>query len=470
MIQRGFLREHSSIAIILYAATDLVAIVAASLIAHFIRFNTISLAPSYRTVLILGILLTLLLFPRFGLYDSWRGRSLAEQARNLTLAWGSVLFGLIFIGFALKATGSFSRLWIGYWGIIAWALLVFGRSFATVTLRELRRKGHNYRQIAIVGSGALAQGVIKHVKDADWSGLRISWVVDDCANVTDQVESNDIWYWRRVDQLEQELIRRRVDEVWICLPLKEQEQIERILYALRHSTVTQRLLPDLTGIRLVQHPITEILGMPMLNVNLTPMQGMNRLLKACEDKILALFFLLITSPLLALIAIAVKLSSPGPIIYKQRRHGAGGRSINVYKFRTMTVHHEPNGDVTQAKKCDERITRTGAFLRRTSLDELPQLINVLQGKMSIVGPRPHALAHNEFYKDQIETYMQRHKVKPGITGWAQINGWRGETDTLAKMRKRIEYDMYYIENWSILFDIKIIILTIFKGFINKNAY
>ncbi|HIE54086.1 MAG TPA: exopolysaccharide biosynthesis polyprenyl glycosylphosphotransferase, partial [Chromatiaceae bacterium] len=170
------------------------------------------------------------------------------------------------------------------------------------------------------------------------------------------------------------------------------------------------------------------------------------------------------------IAMGVKLSSPGPVLFKQKRHGWDGKPIRIYKFRTMKVHEEKEGQVTQAKRGDPRITPFGAFLRRTSLDELPQFFNVLQGRMSIVGPRPHAIEHNELYKDQVDAYMQRHRVKPGITGWAQVNGWRGETNTLEKMEKRVEYDLYYIENWSLWFDLKIIFLTLFRGFVHKNAY
>jgi putative colanic acid biosynthesis UDP-glucose lipid carrier transferase len=171
-----------------------------------------------------------------------------------------------------------------------------------------------------------------------------------------------------------------------------------------------------------------------------------------------------------MIAIGVKLTAPGPVLFKQLRHGWDGKPVKVYKFRTMVVHSEEGGQVTQACKGDSRITPFGAFLRRTSLDELPQFFNVLQGRMSIVGPRPHAIAHNEEYKDQIDEYMLRHKVKPGITGWAQVNGWRGETDTLEKMQKRVEYDLYYIDHWSLWFDLKIIFITLFKGFVGKNAY
>jgi putative colanic acid biosynthesis UDP-glucose lipid carrier transferase len=200
------------------------------------------------------------------------------------------------------------------------------------------------------------------------------------------------------------------------------------------------------------------------------MDGPARFIKRTEDILIGGLISLLILPVCLGIAIAIKATSPGPVVFKQYRTGINGKKFKVYKFRSMVVHQEHNGDVTQAKKNDARITPIGAFLRRTSLDELPQFFNVLQGRMSLVGPRPHALAHNEYYKDLVESYMQRHKVKPGITGWAQVNGYRGETDTLDKMQKRVEYDLWYIDNWSLWLDLKIIFLTVFKGFINKNAY
>jgi len=200
------------------------------------------------------------------------------------------------------------------------------------------------------------------------------------------------------------------------------------------------------------------------------MHGINRLIKEFEDKLLAATILLIVSPVMLLIAAAIKVTSSGPVIFKQLRLGWDGRPIKVYKFRTMREHAEADGCITQATRADERVTALGRWLRRTSLDELPQFYNVLQGRMSIIGPRPHAIEHNHYYMGQIDSYMQRHKVKPGISGWAQVNGLRGETDTLDKMKKRLEYDLYYIENWSFWFDIKIILLTMSRGFVNQNAY
>jgi putative colanic acid biosynthesis UDP-glucose lipid carrier transferase len=252
--------------------------------------------------------------------------------------------------------------------------------------------------------------------------------------------------------------------------LKAEGKIKEIMHELRHSACTVRFVPNLHAFNLINHSITEIAGLSVLNLSVGPMEGANRVIKAVEDRILSLLILVLISPLLLLIWVTVRVTSPGPALFKQRRYGWDGKEITVYKFRTMVMHEETGELVTQATRHDPRVTRVGRFLRRTSLDELPQFYNVLQGRMSIVGPRPHAISHNELYKELIQDYMQRHKVKPGITGWAQVNGWRGETDTLEKMKKRVEYDMYYIQNWSLWFDLKIIILTIVRGFSDKNAY
>jgi putative colanic acid biosynthesis UDP-glucose lipid carrier transferase len=264
--------------------------------------------------------------------------------------------------------------------------------------------------------------------------------------------------------------KQSIDEIWLAFPLSSEKRVKELLHILRHQMITIRFVMDMFGLEMRTHSMTQLLGFPSLNLNMTPMVGGSRLIKAIEDRVLSALILILISPLLLGIAIGVKCTSRGPIFFKQLRHGWDGRIITIYKFRTMFEHQEEAGRVSQAKLDDPRVTPFGRLLRKMSLDELPQFINVLQGRMSIVGPRPHAVSHNEFYKDSIKAYMQRHKVKPGITGWAQVNGWRGETDTLEKMEKRVEYDLYYIENWSLGLDIKIIFLTILKGLINKNAY
>jgi Undecaprenyl-phosphate glucose phosphotransferase len=252
--------------------------------------------------------------------------------------------------------------------------------------------------------------------------------------------------------------------------LSDEKGLRTALDQLRHSVANIRLVPDLFSIRLINHGISQAFGMTMLDLSTSPVTGWVWLAKGLEDRLLSFAILVLISPLMLIIALAVKLTSPGAVLFKQKRHGWNGSVINVYKFRTMYVQDEDETQVTQATRDDPRITPLGRILRRTSLDELPQFINVLQGRMSIVGPRPHAVAHNEHYKELVPRYMLRHKVKPGITGWAQVHGFRGETDTLEKMEKRVEYDLHYIEHMSLWLDLQIIIMTLYKGFWSRNAY
>jgi putative colanic acid biosynthesis UDP-glucose lipid carrier transferase len=253
------------------------------------------------------------------------------------------------------------------------------------------------------------------------------------------------------------------------MSMSEEAKMRGLIKSLTDTTCSVILIPDIFTFNILQSRTEEVNGVPVVPLFDTPLNGINMVFKRMEDIILSLFILLLISPLLIIISLAVKITSPGPVIFRQTRYGMDGKPIKVWKFRSMVVM-ENDTEVKQATKDDVRVTAVGKFLRRTSLDELPQFFNVLFGEMSIVGPRPHAVSHNEQYRSLIEGYMLRHKVKPGITGWAQINGWRGETDTLDKMEKRIEFDLEYIRSWSVWLDLKIIIMTIFKGFVNKSAY
>lgn len=253
------------------------------------------------------------------------------------------------------------------------------------------------------------------------------------------------------------------------MSMSDESKMKQLIKALTDTTCSVILIPDIFTFNILQSRTEEVNGVPVVPLFDTPINGINMVLKRLEDIIFSFIIILLISPLLVFIALAVKISSPGPVIFKQIRYGMDGKPIKVWKFRSMTVM-ENDTSIKQATKNDVRVTKVGKILRQTSLDELPQFFNVLTGGMSIVGPRPHAVAHNEQYRNLIEGYMLRHKVKPGITGWAQINGWRGETDTVDKMQKRVEYDLEYIREWSIWLDLKIIFLTIFKGFINKSAY
>ncbi|MCP5676408.1 undecaprenyl-phosphate glucose phosphotransferase [Klebsiella pneumoniae] len=260
-----------------------------------------------------------------------------------------------------------------------------------------------------------------------------------------------------------------VDEVYIALPMVAQQRIRQFLNEFSDTTVDVFLVPDLFSYSAHISQLRMFGNIQTISIFTSPFDGEGAVLKRIEDIILGLFFTLLSLPAMLIVAIGIKLTSPGPVLFKQNRYGLNGKQIQVWKFRTMRVM-ENSAVVTQATRNDPRITKFGAFLRKTSLDELPQFINVLQGRMSIVGPRPHAVAHNEQYRVLVENYMIRHKVKPGITGLAQINGFRGETDTLDKMEKRIQFDLQYIQSWSLLLDLKIIFLTFFRGFVGKNAF
>jgi Undecaprenyl-phosphate glucose phosphotransferase len=465
----GVLKEYAGALNALFHVVDWLMIGLAGWLAHWLYLGRPSLPDHYEAALLVGVLLAALVFPRFNVYRAWRGAPLFEELRLVTMAWASVVAILIVIAFATKMGETFSRGWALIWVSTAWIGFLGFRALLRRVLNWMRSRGFNQRRIVIVGARGLGREVAAHIMAAPWTGLEIvGFFCDSSETHGGDVEGRPVI--GRLEDLAGYLELHPVDQVWLAMPLKEEERVRKVLHALRHATVDIRFVPDLFGFRLINHSVTEVAGLPVMNLSVTPMEGLNRVIKELEDRILALVILILISPLLLAIAVGVKLSSPGPVLFKQRRHGWDGEEIHVYKFRTMREHREENGHVTQASRDDPRVTPFGAFLRRTSLDELPQFFNVLQGRMSIVGPRPHALAHNHYYKDQVDHYMQRHKVKPGITGWAQVNGYRGETDTLDKMKKRVEFDLYYIDHWSLWFDIRIIFLTLFRGFAGKNAY
>ncbi len=469
MRTRGLLREYGRTLTAVARLLDATAVVLAGIAAHSIRFGHFDLSPHYRIALVLGALLTLIVFPHFRVYHSWRAESLSARLRRLALAWGAVVTALLVLAVATKTAALYSRHWMWLWGAIGAAWLLGFRALLALALRLARAHGYNTRSVLVIGSGPQGREVARRLRETPWTGLEVrGFVADNGIPPSGCMEGLPVL--GNVAELERIVAVQRPDEVWIALPLRAEEKLQEILHALRYCTANIRYFPDLFGVRLLNHGLTEIAGLAAIDLTVTPLSGINRFLKACEDRILAAVILILLSPLMLAIAIGVKLSSPGPVLFRQHRHGWDGRPFTVYKFRTMVVHQEKPGRITQARRDDPRVTPFGAFLRRTSLDELPQLFNVLRGEMSLVGPRPHPVELNERYKGLIEAYMLRHKVKPGMTGWAQVNGWRGETDTLEKMERRVEYDLYYIENWSLWFDLKILFLTFSRGFVHRNAY
>ena len=335
--------------------------------------------------------------------------------------------------------------------------------------RHRRSLGLNLRNVAIVGATESAVNLYDEITKNDELGFKFLGFFDD--RQPERLFENSIKHdvAGRIQNAVDAARNGEISVLYIALPMKADKRIADILRQLGDTTVDVHIIPDFLISNLIHARIEHVGDVDTLSVFESPYIGAREFIKRTEDIIVASIILMLISPILIAIALAVKFTSKGPAIFKQDRYGLDGRKIKVWKFRSMSVT-ENNSVVTQATKNDTRITPLGGFLRRTSLDELPQFINVLKGDMSIVGPRPHAIAHNEEYRKKVEFYMLRHKAKPGITGWAQINGWRGETDTLDKMEKRVEFDLHYIKHWSLWFDIKIIFMTIFKGFKNANAY
>ncbi|WP_299314092.1 exopolysaccharide biosynthesis polyprenyl glycosylphosphotransferase, partial [uncultured Halomonas sp.] len=318
------------------------------------------------------------------------------------------------------------------------------------------------KRVLLVGVPDNISRIDQRLRDLPYLGYRVGQVLAD-----DGVANGGDAMLDSVEALARESVfQRDFDEVWLTYPLAQGERVRRLASALTVVPVDERYFPDLSDVRLLNHRVTQVADLYSLDLNRSPLSGPRRLIKALEDRLLGLALFIAFLPVMLLVALAVYWTMGGPVLFKQYRHGLDGKRFRIYKFRTMAPHD--GSGTLQAQHGDPRVTPLGAFLRRTSLDELPQLYNVLQGRMSLVGPRPHAMDHNEYYKDEIEAYMQRHRVKPGMTGWAQVNGLRGITEDVDLMRKRVEYDLYYIDNWSLGLDLKILVMTVTRGFINQQ--
>lgn len=344
-----------------------------------------------------------------------------------------------------------------YWAIITAVIISFMRAFVRYFLRFIRAKGRNLRHVVIIGDNAAARRAYSVIKSAPWNGYSLIGYFSSEDTLGDSYlgSLDDVHSWF-------ELNGKRVDQIWLT-ELPSNTKTSEALTALQVYTAGDvRYIPDIAGFNLINLSISSIEGMPVINVTTTPIKHMNRLAKMIEDKVISFLIIIIIMPILLLLAIGVKLSSPGPVFYRQERVGLNGKPFNMLKFRSMEIDSEIDG-VNWGGATAMSVTSFGKFIRATSLDELPQFINVLKGDMSIVGPRPERTVFVDQFKHEIPGYMQKHMVKAGITGLAQIRGWRGDTD----LSKRIEADIEYIRNWSVYLDLKIIIITIFKGFVHK---
>ncbi|MGD8790898.1 MAG: undecaprenyl-phosphate glucose phosphotransferase [Burkholderiales bacterium] len=465
----GLSREFGSLLGVLHRAVDAALIFLA--LYFFMRLYGAVWSYPYILAVSWAVVLFLLVTEFRQLYSSWRTSTLREELKHVFVICVVVQLGLIALAFMTKTSEQYSRILVGSWFLMMPLLLGVERAIMRGFLWVARSRGYNSRTAAIAGLTPAGVELKRNIELEPRMGLRLSGFYDsrgarrmreDTQLAKEQLRGS----W---DNLIRDVQAGRIDYVYIALPLSAKARIVEIVNALADTTASVFVVPDLFVSDLAHGRWGELGTVPVVSVYDSPFLGVDGWLKRAEDLVLGSVFLAIAALPMLLIAMAIKITSRGPVIFRQRRYGLNGNVVEVLKFRTMKVCED--GDrVPQAKVRDARVTRLGVFLRKTSLDELPQFFNVLGGEMSIVGPRPHAVAHNEQYRRLIHGYMLRHKVKPGITGWAQINGWRGETDTLDKMQMRVEHDLEYVRNWSLLLDLKIIALTIYRGFVGKNVY
>ena len=386
----------------------------------------------------------------------------------VAISWAWTASLLVLTGYATGYERDFSRRVILTWLVIAPFVVILGHFLLRLAAPALVRLQGRPRRAIIVGMNEQGVALAHRVGETPYTRIELYGFFDD--RDLDRLDaSSDYRMIGRLNELPKFVREKDIQLIYLSLPMASQPRILQVLDELKDTTASIFFVPDMFVTDLIQGRTGSVCGMPVISVCETPFTGGHGLIKRVSDIVLSILILLLISPILMAVFIAVKMGSPGPAIFRQRRYGLDGKEIVVYKFRSMTVT-EDGSKVTQATKNDSRVTPLGAILRRTSIDELPQFINVLQGRMSIVGPRPHAVSHNEMYRKLIKGYMVRHKVKPGITGWAQVNGCRGETDTLDKMQNRIDYDLDYLRNWSLRLDLYIILRTIKLVSKDQQAY
>ena len=423
----------------------------------------------YMKALILIVPLYLFLYYAFNLYTPKRVQGRRLELSNIIMA-NTVGILIVFAGFFLVLSYSedaknFSRSMFVYFYVINIVFEEIERLFIRAFLRSIRRRGYNQKHILLVGYSKAAEQYIDRIKQNPQWGYDVQGILDD--NIARGTIYKGVKVIGSIGNLEYILPQNKLDEIAITLGLEEYYKLSKIVAECEKSGVHTKFIPDYGNI-IPTRPYTEdLLGLPVINIRYVPLSNtFNALIKRLTDMIGAVVCIIVFSPLSLASAILVKTTSQGPLIFKQERVGLHNKPFKMYKFRTMYVQTEEEEKKGWTQKNDPRVTRVGAILRKTSLDEFPQLFNVLKGDMSLVGPRPERPQYVEKFREEIPRYMIKHQVRPGMTGWAQINGYRGDTS----IQKRIECDLYYIENWTLGLDFKILFLTVFKGFINKNAY
>lgn len=445
------------------------------LVAYFIAFITQRSLfwPLPETWFLLSVAIAIvypLSLQAVGVYRPLKAANPGREVLVRLAVWSVLFIALIVFMFASKTGAHFSRMWVASWfALVAVLNVIEVEAFQRIAASRFRR-GIGLRGVLIVGSGGLAERTAQAMRDHPQAGLK---AVGYLSEGGDDRMPEWIPCLGSLDDLDAVLARRlAIQEAWVTLPISAQERIRALLNRMRENLIDVRLVPDIFTFDLLNRNVQEILGMPVIGLATTPHVGLDHVVKRLMDIVGALIALLICLPLMLGCALMVGLTSPGGVLFRQPRHGLDGRPFTALKFRTMYTSSEPESRTTyqQATRDDPRVTRVGRFLRRSSLDELPQLLNVLQGEMSLVGPRPHPVTMNVTHWDTIDRYALRHRVKPGITGWAQIHGLRGETRDVSLLCKRIEYDLFYIDNWSIGLDVEILLKTVLVVWFQRTAY
>jgi putative colanic acid biosynthesis UDP-glucose lipid carrier transferase len=463
----GPLRRRESWVGGLQRLVDVLIIIGAQALAHAIYPEPWSERTT--TITVIALLVFGLAAEVGGLYRPWRTGTILAESKDALIAWLAVPVALFAFWFFSQTALHYSRIasfaWFAFTPLLFCAVRLGARTF----MRILRIRGRDIRRVGILGCTKDAERLTDAFETMPWLGLKLAGVYDDRADDRRDLINHPHWsVIGRFDDLVRDCHEGKLDAVYVALPLRAEARTAEILAALADTTATVYLVADLLYCSLLRAQWGQVGGVPVVSLHGSPFQGIVGWVKRIEDLVLGSFIVLLTSLPMLCIAMAIKIKSPGPIFFHQWRYGLSGQRIRILKFRTMTVC-EDSPDVVQAVKDDVRVTKLGKFLRRTSLDEFPQFFQVLTGELSLVGPRPHAVAHNEKYRAIIHGYMLRHMVKPGITGWAQVNGWRGETAELVKMEERVRHDMEYIRNWNLLLDLKIIFLTVFGAKKSQHA-
>jgi Undecaprenyl-phosphate glucose phosphotransferase len=452
--------------------SDCLTVLLAGVLAYLTRFALFSdYQPRLELyALVIGVLTTAQMFHLLGVYDQHAPSGPVMNLTRVLAAWSVVVLLLLALAFLTHTAEDVSRLWAMLWLAYGTVGLVGSRAVLARQIDIWQQRGQFTRNIAIVGAGDLGRRFVEYLRRVSGHAVRVVGVFDDRrSRVPAQV--SDVPVLGTVEDLARFARANMIDQVVITLPAHAEQRLLDMLNKMRDLPLEVSICPVVfEPPALVPRHVTLVGGVPLLDMLQRPFSRWGYLVKTVEDYALATLLLMLAAPLMLAIALVVWLDNPGPIIFRQKRYGFNNGTIEILKFRTMRVNQDDSSRGIQARRHDPRLTRVGRWLRRTSLDELPQLFNVLRGEMSVVGPRPHMVEHNHQYAALIDTYLARHRVKPGITGWAQVNGWRGETDTLEKMERRIRHDLYYIENWSLGFDLQILARTLLVGLVHPNAY